>query len=156
MGLAAVAQPRRRGRSAGVSHRRGWPFGDVFSTSGKVVSVPLGVWGAAVAAVCWLMAVFAGAAIVGVSLGLWIALAARPAMPAHPAAAATVVIGLMMHALTAWFGLVVANGGVAIAIVALVMMLGSRPGRRLIPLEGPSEPDGPAQPLSPATSAASG
>lgn len=102
------------------------------------------------------VAVFAGAAIVGVSLGLWIALAARPAMPAHPAAAATVVIGLMMHALTAWFGLVVANGGVAIAIVALVMMLGSRPGRRLIPLEGPSEPDGPAQPLSPATSAASG
>ena len=102
------------------------------------------------------VAVFAGAAIVGVSLGLWIALAARPAMPAHPAAAATVVLGLALQALTAWFALVVGNGGIAIAVVALVMMLISRPAKSVGPANGAGEPERPARPLSPATSAASG
>ena len=91
------------------------------------------------------VAVFAGAAIVGVMLGLWMALSLRAALPAHLAAAMVVAVSLGILGVAAWLSLVVLSGGFNIAITGLVMMLVYRPGvgRSKAAV---SPPDPPAQP----------
>ena len=87
------------------------------------------------------VAVFAGAAIVGVMLGLWMALSLRVALPTHPAAALAVAVSLGILGVAAWLSLVVLTGGFSIAIIGFVMMLVYRPATR----RGPA-PDSPANP----------
>ena len=91
------------------------------------------------------VAVFAGAAIVGVMLGLWMALSLRAALPTHPAAALAVAVGLGVLGVAAWLSLVVLTGGFSIVIIGLVMMLVFRPATRRGRAPD-SPPDPPTQP----------